>query len=195
MIDITPADVPNVDYLDALGDKVVEGLSTFGYQSSKIGRGVVRVNDEEDDGEWVFVALESIDSVEAIVPDTIDLLVFDNTDETGEIDADPPLGWGAVFTEPSSIFHRGDPNNSGTADLSDAIAVFNFLFTGGTTPACMESANTNNDARVDISDGVFLLGFLFLGLASPPPPGPPPNPCGEDTAEPDLGCETYDKCG
>jgi hypothetical protein len=96
-------------------------------------------------------------------------------------------------------FHRGDPNSSGTTDISDGVAILGFLFLG--TPAsfdCLESADTNNDARIDISDGVAILQFLFNGTAAPASPGPTGEPCGLDVDPPgsqgDLGCALYDKC-
>jgi hypothetical protein len=56
----------------------------------------------------------------------------------------------------------------------------------------------NNDGLIDISDPIFGLNFLFLGGARLPAPGPPPNPCGQDSHESGsgtfLGCELYDRC-
>lgn len=96
------------------------------------------------------------------------------------------------------LFHRGDPSGDGMIDVSDPIFVFDFLFLGGRSSTCAESADANDDATIDISDGVFLLGFLFLGARDPPPPGPVKQPCGRDPAAPgsarDLGCELYEKC-
>jgi hypothetical protein len=95
-------------------------------------------------------------------------------------------------------FHRGDVDQDGAANIVDAFAIFDFLFLGGETPACMEAADANNDARVEISDGIQLLGYLFLGSASPAVPGPPPAPCGLDPdplgGDGDAGCEAYEGC-
>ena len=33
------------------------------------------------------------------------------------------------------LFHRGDPNSSGTIDISDAISIFGYLFLGSPGPA------------------------------------------------------------
>jgi len=63
-------------------------------------------------------------------------------------------------------------------NLSDAIAVLSYLFTGGSAPVCLDASDANDDAKVDISDALSLLGFLFLGNAPPPPPGP--LACGTD---------------
>lgn len=94
-------------------------------------------------------------------------------------------------------FHRGDANGDGQNDVSDAIAIFSFLFLGGPAPACREAANTDDSPAIDISDGIFLLAFLFLGVVIPPAPGAPSRaPCGPDPGGPagNLGCERYDGC-
>ncbi len=95
-------------------------------------------------------------------------------------------------------FHRGDPDDSGLVDLGDPAFLLDYLFLGGSEPSCLESADANNDGKVEISDAVFLIGFLFGGRETPPPPGPPGEPCGR---EPDLwdsqiglGCKSYPRC-
>jgi PKD repeat protein len=96
------------------------------------------------------------------------------------------------------LFHRGDPNASGTIDLSDAIAIFTHLFLGEAYPSCLESANANNDGAIDISDGIHLLRWLFTGGPEPAPPGPTSAPCGLDPdpagSPGDLGCLAYEPC-
>jgi len=94
-------------------------------------------------------------------------------------------------------FHRGDSNTDGVVDISDPVAIFEFLFLVlDRPPSCLEAANANNDGQIDISDGVYLLVFLFGGGPTPPSPGPPPAPCGEDPPglTPSLGCASYDGC-
>jgi hypothetical protein len=80
----------------------------------------------------------------------------------------------------------GDCNQDGTLDLSDAICLFGFLFTGE-GPAASELPcgdpgspepddgdvalmDANGDGEVDLSDGVWILGFLFGSCGSPPCP-------------------------
>jgi hypothetical protein len=102
-----------------------------------------------------------------------------------------------VSASPRVAFHRADPDSSGATDLSDAIAVLEFLFRNGRAPGCAESADSNNDGRIDVSDAVAILFFLFAGQAVPPP-GPPGSPCGADPDAPgstgDLGCGLYGPC-
>jgi hypothetical protein len=97
-----------------------------------------------------------------------------------------------------AMFHRGDPDGSGTADLTDAIFILEHLFLSGPAPGCLESADAQNDGLVDLSDAIAILLYLFSGGAPPPAPGPPPGPCGPDPDAPgspgDLGCEAQGEC-
>jgi hypothetical protein len=106
--------------------------------------------------------------------------------------------WSFTTITARTSFHRGDPDSSGTTDISDGIAIFAFLFLGGAAPECQESADVNNDGLADISDGIVILQFLFLGGEPPAPPGPPTSPCGIDPdpagSAADLGCEAYGGC-
>ena len=97
---------------------------------------------------------------------------------------------------PVISFHRGDPNNDGQTDLSDAVFILGFLFLGGAAPSCLESANVNDDTEIDLSDSVYLLSFLFLGGLAPPAPGSTTAPCGEDPASSPsfVGCAAYAFC-
>ena len=95
------------------------------------------------------------------------------------------------FCAPNVTFRRGDANNDGQADISDASALFNYLFMGGSAPPCDDAADANDDEGVDISDGIFMLYFLFQGGPAPQAPGA--FVCGEDPTNAvdgdDLGCQ------
>jgi hypothetical protein len=86
-------------------------------------------------------------------------------------------------------FLRGDTNDDGAVDLSDAVYTLDWLFLGEPAPGCVAAANVNGDESIDISDPVSLLGFLFLGGTAPATPFPE---CGPPSLPPDfaLGCET-----
>ena len=103
-------------------------------------------------------------------------------------------GYG-LDSEGGPLFYRGDPDDGGSANITDAISVLNFLFAGGAEPVCLDSADVNNDDAVNITDPVNLLNFLFASGAAPAPPGHPrPDAeCGEDTGE-SLGCVRYTSC-
>jgi hypothetical protein len=104
----------------------------------------------------------------------------------------------AVLESGGTLFHRGDVNADALVNITDGIAIFNFLFLGGADPVCRESADANNDAAINITDGIFILNFLFLGGDDPPAPGPAGGACGPDPDAPgsdgDLGCAEYPPC-
>ena len=87
-----------------------------------------------------------------------------------------------------ALFRRGDANDDGGIDISDAIFTLDSLFLGGPTPSCLGAANANGDNEIDLVDPVFLLNHLFLG--GPPPTAPFPG-CGMSLLATDakLGCE------
>ena len=82
-------------------------------------------------------------------------------------------------------FRRGDSNQDGGVDISDAIAVLDFLFSGGVAMDCRDAADANDDKEIDISDGMFILNFLFSG-GSAAPPAPGHLDCGLDMTEDEL---------
>jgi hypothetical protein len=89
-------------------------------------------------------------------------------------------------------FKRGDGDGSGAVNITDAISVLNFLFSGGTTPGCMDAADTDDSGAVNITDCINLLNHLFLGGPAPAAPG---MSCGPDPTTGDaLAACVYTKC-
>ena len=69
-------------------------------------------------------------------------------------------------------FIRSDCDGNGTTDITDAVGIFQFLFLGAATPACLDACDTNDTGDLDISDGIHTLISLFLGESPPPAPYP-----------------------
>jgi hypothetical protein len=69
-------------------------------------------------------------------------------------------------------FIRGDVDQSGQLDISDAIGLLGFLFLGRGLPDCPPAADANDDGTLEITDAIQILAFLFLGEPPPPPPFP-----------------------
>ena len=88
-------------------------------------------------------------------------------------------------------FIRGDANQDGRRDISDASFILNFLFLGGPPPDCSKSADSNDSGKVDLSDPVYLLRFLFSGGAPIPEPV---TSCGVDPTSDELSCESFASC-
>ena len=94
---------------------------------------------------------------------------------------------------PDGTFRRGDADDSGRLNITDAITILNWLFLGSATPSCTDAADADDNGRNDITDAIQLLQFLFLG--GPPPPAPGRDDCGVDpTADPLADCD-YQSCG
>lgn len=89
-------------------------------------------------------------------------------------------------------FVRGDVDQSGRLDVSDAVSVLRFLFAGERDlVTCDDAADADDSGALDTSDAVFLLSALFRGGPAPAAPFPA---CGEDPTEDALGCEAYEVC-
>ena len=87
-------------------------------------------------------------------------------------------------------FRRGDANDDGKLDISDAIEVLKVLFLGGTF-GCRDAADFDDNGRIELTDAVAGLQHLFLdGL----PPKLPGHRCGSDPTLDNLGCESSQSC-
>jgi Tol biopolymer transport system component len=64
-------------------------------------------------------------------------------------------------------FVRGDVDLNGTINLTDAQRIFNWLFSGGPRPECLDAADVDDNSMIQGTDGQRILDFLFDG-------GPPP---------------------
>lgn len=96
-----------------------------------------------------------------------------------------------VVVEPDAEFLRGDGNDDGEVDLSDAVGGLEALFRGGPEPGCLDAADANDDGSIDISDSIYLLIRLFLGGDPVPEPRAA---CGVDPSPDPLGCAGQVSC-
>ena len=74
---------------------------------------------------------------------------------------------------------------AGRVDVTDAIAILAYLFSGGDL-ACEDAGDANDNGGVNISDPIYLLGYLFSNGPVMPPPYPDP---GDDPTPDVLDCE------
>lgn len=96
----------------------------------------------------------------------------------------------------SPQFVRGNCNDDGSTNLSDAVFLLGFLFPSpGASPnviACNDACDTNDDGSLNLSDVVLLLDSLF---GMPPAQLPVPNVCGSDPTDTDgLDCFMTGSC-
>jgi sugar lactone lactonase YvrE len=61
----------------------------------------------------------------------------------------------------------GDANGDKAIDISDAVFLIAFIFSGGAAPNPLVSGDANCDLAVDISDAVYLIGYIFTGGLAP----------------------------
>lgn len=57
----------------------------------------------------------------------------------------------------------GDVNGDGRSDLSDAVALSDHLFRGGTAPTCFEAADAMNSGELDIGDAMTIASAALDG--------------------------------
>ncbi len=88
-------------------------------------------------------------------------------------------------------FIRGDANADEVQDVSDAITILLFLFTGEAEVGCRKTADTDDTGELDITDAVFLLRWLFVRGDTPPAPL---EGCGQDPTPDALTCASYPPC-
>ncbi len=82
------------------------------------------------------------------------------------------VGWGRVNADKAVlIVKRGDANNDGQVNISDAITILNFIFNSGEGPQPqLGTGEVNCTGNLNISDAVYLIDYIFAG-------GAPPMPC------------------
>lgn len=92
------------------------------------------------------------------------------------------------------IFLRGDPDDNGERQLTDAVRILNYLFLGLGGIPCLDAADADDSGDIQLTDAVRILNFLFQGTGVIPPPylecGPDETPDGAV----ELGCESYTNC-
>ncbi|HLU47932.1 MAG TPA: hypothetical protein VK116_07600, partial [Planctomycetota bacterium] len=99
------------------------------------------------------------------------------------------LGWLDLSTEPTVVvakdvdleslslrdaptFVRGDANDDGTLDISDALSLLIYLFQEREAAIpCLDAADADDSGELDLTDAVRILRYLFTGGQGPPPPG------------------------
>jgi hypothetical protein len=97
------------------------------------------------------------------------------------------------------VFHRGDADDNGQLQLTDAIRILGVLFLGQGQIPCNDAADADDNGQLQLTDAIRVLGVLFLGQGTIPDPGAPfTGTCGEDPTPDvgggDLGCASYGHC-
>ncbi|TFH64350.1 MAG: hypothetical protein E4G91_06075 [Candidatus Zixiibacteriota bacterium] len=61
----------------------------------------------------------------------------------------------------------GDANADAAVDISDAVYLIAYIFSGGSAPNPVLAGDANCDSTVDISDAVYLIAYIFSGGLAP----------------------------
>ncbi len=72
-----------------------------------------------------------------------------------------------IRTEFRSVFACGDANGSGTVNISDAVYLIAYIFSGGPAPSPLLAGDANCSGSVNISDAVYLIAYIFSGGPAP----------------------------
>ncbi len=96
-----------------------------------------------------------------------------------------------IATSRQAELERGDTNEDGRRDVSDAIVVLGYLFRGTVETECEDAFDTNDDGKLELTDAITLFDDLFRGG---PPPAPPLGGCGLDETGDSLRCRTHSSC-
>jgi len=89
------------------------------------------------------------------------------------------------------VFKRADANQDDVVNLSDGIAILQYLFQGGDVPGCLAGTDADDSGQTNLSDPILVLNYLFN---QGPPPSPPFESCDVDPTPDDLGCEAFAPC-
>lgn len=65
------------------------------------------------------------------------------------------------------LFVSGDADGSGTVNISDAVYLINYIFSGGPAPAPLAAGDPDCSGAVNISDAVYLINYIFSGGPAP----------------------------
>lgn len=67
----------------------------------------------------------------------------------------------------TGALYRGDCDASGQVDISDVVALVNYIFANGRIIVPKTVADSDCSAQVDISDAVYLINYIFGGGGAP----------------------------
>ncbi len=93
---------------------------------------------------------------------------------------------GAINIAEGVRFVRGDANDDGTVNITDALTILNVLFNAELDIRCGKAMDANDDGDVNVSDAVWVLNFLFASGRPILPPYPEP---GIDPTPDALPCD------
>lgn len=143
-------------------------------------RGVVGVSLSTGSTLFQEMGFESVGSLGAVGSD----LYFEAITSAGDYRL-YRVGSGTLSIEAEELaFLRGDANFDDQVDMSDSVAILDYLFGGGAI-ACDDAADADDSGEVDVTDAILIQEYLTGSGLSPAPPFPAK---GLDTTADGLSC-------
>ena len=65
------------------------------------------------------------------------------------------------------VYKCGDGNTDGMVNVSDAVYLINYVFSGGNPPIPLVAGDANCDELVNVSDAVYIINYVFSGGNAP----------------------------
>ncbi len=102
------------------------------------------------------------------VQDTLIRLEFEIEPDTVQGDFLGDTRLIAIHSNQSTIQYLcGDANWSGSVNISDAVYLIAYIFSGGPAPSPLLAGDANCSGTVNISDAVYLIAYIFSGGPAP----------------------------
>jgi len=158
----------------------VMGSLVLDFSGGLLEAKMIRIDGATEDA-FTISKTPPVDCNDNGVPDSGELASGAATDCDGNGTLDEcDLASGAIDSDGDGIldacqgvpFIRGDCNQDGTIDISDAIQILEYLFGGSSSTNCFDALDFNSSGQVDVADAISGLGYLFQGTAPPGPPFP-----------------------
>ena len=91
-------------------------------------------------------------------------------------------------------FRRGDVNTDGGYNIADPIYLLNYMFGGGPSPDCLDTADINDDGMINLADALYGLAAVHPGFSGMPVLIPAPTSCGAAPSSDNIDCASYQHC-
>jgi hypothetical protein len=91
-------------------------------------------------------------------------IYFKVIDDAGHVNSDTcSYSWDFSYAS----YTCGDANSDGLVNVSDAVYIINYVFTGGDPPSPLVAGNVNCDIGVNVSDAVWIINYIFVNGNEP----------------------------
>ncbi len=90
-------------------------------------------------------------------------------DDSGSVVDDPPIAPDITYSyiiDPT-LYVCGDANGDESVNVSDAVYIINYVFSGGNPPDPLAAGDANCDGTCNVSDGVWIINYVFTGGHNP----------------------------